>query len=417
MYKIPEIMAPVGSFEALAAAIQAKADSVYFGIEQLNMRARSTNNFSIEDLHEIVKQCHKNNIKAYLTLNTILYDHDLALMHKICNEAKKAGVNAVIVADVAAMIYARSIGLAIHLSTQANITNIDAVKFYSQFADTVVLARELTLEQITKIVQQIKDQQIKGPSGKIVDVEVFVHGALCVAISGKCYMSLATYNASANRGACLQNCRRSYKITDEETGDELVVDNKYIMSPKDLCTIGFVDKLIESGVSIFKIEGRGKGPEYVFTTATVYKEAILAYQDKTYTPEKIATWTTRLSQVYNRGFWQGGYYLGKQLGEWSGSYGSQATHEKIYVGKVDNYYPKTQIAQVLLDAGELKVAETIFVTGPTTGIQEVTVSQLCIDEKNVVHAPKSSLVTFPCSSTVRKNDKVYRWKQRDICPR
>ncbi len=407
-----EIMAPVGSFEALAAAIQAKTDAVYFGIEQLNMRARATNNFTIKDLTKIIKECKKSNIKTYLTLNTILYDHDLTLMQSICDAAKKAGVTAVICADIAAMIYAKSINLTVHLSTQANISNIQAVKFYAQFADTVVLARELTIDQITKIVQQIKHQNITGPSHQLVTVEIFIHGALCVAISGKCYMSLATYNASANRGACLQNCRRSYKITDEETGDELMIDNKYIMSPKDLCTIGFIDKLIESGVSIFKIEGRGKGPEYVYTTVSVYKEALNAYQQGTYTPQKIEGWTHRLSQVYNRGFWQGGYYLGKQLGEWSNSYGSQATHEKKYIGKVDNYYPKIKIAQVIIEASSIKTGETVLITGPTTGVVQAEIIDLCIHDQQVISASQGSLVTFPFIHKVRKNDKVYVWRSK-----
>jgi len=307
MNKHIEIMSPAGSWETLTAAIQGGANSVYFGIEQLNMRARAANNFKTDELPEIVKTCREKNVKTYLTLNTILYDHDISLMKKICDTAKAAGVTAVIASDLAAIMYAHSIGLEVHISTQMNVTNIETVKFLAQFADVVVLARELTLKQIKKICETIKKENIRGPKGNLVEIEIFVHGALCVAISGKCYMSLATQNASANRGACFQNCRRSYRVIDEENGEELVLDNKYIMSPKDLCTIGFVDQLIEAGVAVFKIEGRGKGPDYVYKVTKAYREAVDSYENGTYTKEKIAAWTRELESVFNRGFWHGGY--------------------------------------------------------------------------------------------------------------
>lgn len=403
-----EIMAPAGSYEALHAAINAGAQSVYFGIEQLNMRARAANNFTVEDLRRIVAICKEKSVKTYLTLNTIMYDHDLTLLQTICNAAKESGVTAVICSDIAAIQYARSIGLEIHLSTQTNVTNIEAVKFYAQFADVIVLARELTLQQISSICSEIKKQGIKGPKGELVQIEIFVHGALCVAVSGKCYMSLATYNSSANRGACLQNCRRSYKIIDEETGDELVVDNKYIMSPKDLCTIGFIDKILEAGVRVLKIEGRGRAPEYVHTTVRVYHEAVESYYAGTYTPEKVEKWITELETVYNRGFWHGGYYLGKQLGEWSGSYGSKATTEKIYLGKVRNYYQKAKIGEFVIEAGTMQVGDEIYIMGPTTGVVQAQVKELMLNEKAVPLATKGAVVTIPIGEKIRENDQLYK---------
>jgi len=406
-------MAPVGSYEALAAAIKAGCNSVYFGIEQLNMRARAANNFTTEDLKEIVKICQEKNVKTYLTLNTIMYDHDLTLMKKICDTAKEAGVTAVILSDIAALSYAREIGLEVHMSTQTNITNLEAVKFYSNYADVVVLARELTLQQIKNICEQIKEQNIRGSSGNLVQVEIFVHGALCVAVSGKCYMSLGTYNSSANRGACLQNCRRAYRVIDEETGDELRIDNKYIMSPKDLCTIGFVDKLIDAGVSVFKIEGRGRAPEYVDTVVKAYKEAVESCEKGTYTPEKIAEWTKELEKVYNRGFWHGGYYLGKQLGEWSGEYGSQATTEKEYVGVVKNYYQEPQVGYFQLEAGEVKVGDEILITGPTTGVVKAKVEKMMIEEETVEKAEKGSLITIAVNEKIRPNDKLFVVKEKN----
>tara|TARA_Y100000310_G_C20699139_1_gene828038 strand:+ start:3128 stop:4438 length:1311 start_codon:yes stop_codon:yes gene_type:complete len=403
-----EIMAPAGSFESLRAAINAGANSVYFGIEQLNMRARAANNFTTEDLKEIVRICQEHNIKTYLTLNTIMYDHDMALMKKICDTAKVANLTAVICSDVAAMSYAKSIGLEVHISTQANVSNFETVKFYSQFADVVVLARELTIKQIKYITEKIKEENLCGPSGKLLEIELFIHGALCVAVSGKCYMSLATYNSSANRGACLQNCRRAYLVIDEETGDELRIDNKYIMSPKDLCTIGFIDKIVDSGVTVLKIEGRGRSCDYVHTTVACYDEAIEAYLNGTYTQEKIAKWIKRLETVFNRGFWHGGYYLGKELGEWSGVYGSKASKEKIYLGRTENYFQKAKVAQFHLETGELSVGDDILVTGPTTGVVESKVSGMHVNDKEQRTATKGDVITFKLDTKVRANDKLFK---------
>lgn len=402
-----EIMAPAGSFESLQAAIQAGAGSVYFGVEQLNMRARAANNFSLKDLKEIAKKTKKVGVKSYLTLNTVMYDHDLVLIRKICAAAKTAKVDAIIASDIATMQIAREYGLSIHLSTQVNVSNIEAVKFFAQFADVIVLARELTLKQITSIVESIKKENICGPGSKVVRVEIFAHGALCVAIAGKCHMSLATYNASANRGACLQNCRKAYKVIDEETGDELIIDNKYVMSPKDLCTIGFLDKILDAGVSVLKIEGRGRSPEYVYIVTKVYKEAVNSWQNKTCTKEKITNWMKQLEAVYNRGFWQGGYYLGKKLGEWSGSYGSQATAEKKYVGIVKNYYSKPKVALIALEAGELKIGSSIIIIGPTTGIIQTTIKELYKDDRHAVLAKKGEQITIPLLKKARKNDKLF----------
>ena len=407
MDKKIEIMAPAGSYESLEAAIKAGADSVYFGIEQLNMRARASNNFTLDDLKKIVKRCGKSRIRTYLTLNTILYDHDINLMHKICDAAKKSGISAVIVSDVAAMDYANSIGLEVHISTQANVSNLETIKFYSKFADVVVLARELTLQQIKNICNEIKKQNIKGPSGKLVGIEIFVHGALCVAISGKCYMSLATENASANRGACLQNCRKSYRVIDEETGNELKLDNKYIMSPKDLCTIGFIDKLLDSGISVLKIEGRGRSPDYVYAVVKAYKEAVDSCLNGTYTQEKINYWTKELEKVYNRGFWEGGYYLGKKLGEWSGGYGSQSKKEKVFIGIARHYFPKTQIGEFLLQSGEIEIGDEIIITGKTTGIIKQKIESLYVDEKPVSKSKKGEIITIKLNEKIRKNDKLY----------
>jgi len=412
MKKIIELMAPAGSYESLMAAIHAGADSVYFGVEQLNMRACSANNFSLDDLKKIASICKKNKVKSYLTLNTVLYDHDISLMKDICEAAKNAEIDAIIVSDMAAIQYARSLGLNVHISTQVNISNIESVKFYAQFSDVIVLARELTLKQIKNICEEIESYDIKGPSGELVKVEIFAHGALCVAISGKCYMSLATYNASANRGACLQNCRRAYRVIDEETGDELVIDNKYVMSPKDLCTIGFIDKLLDAGVSVLKIEGRGRKEDYVHVVIKSYKEAIDSYLSGAYNKEKITKWVKCLESVYNRGFWHGGYYLGKKLGEWSGDYGSQATKEKILVGKVKNYFMKSQVAHFILDGGSLKEGDEILVTGPTTGVVESRVSSIYKDENKVLSASKGDDITIPLPVKVRAGDKLYLLVQR-----
>ncbi len=403
-----EVMAPAGSFESLRAAINAGANSVYFGIEQLNMRARAANNFTTEDLKEIVRICKEHNVKTYLTLNTIMYDHDMSLMKRICDTAKAQNVTAAICSDVAAMSYAKSIGLEVHISTQANVSNFETLKFYSSFADVVVLARELTIQQIRYISDKIKEEQIKGPNGTLIQIELFVHGALCVAVSGKCYMSLATYNSSANRGACLQNCRRSYKVIDEETGDELRIDNKYIMSPKDLCTIGFIDKIIEAGVSVLKIEGRGRSPDYVDTVVSCYNEAIAAHLEGTYTKEKIDFWIKRLETVFNRGFWHGGYYLGKELGEWSGAYGSKASKEKIYLGRAQNYFEKAKVAQFHLETNTLEVGDSILITGPTTGVVETKIDSVMVNDKESTTAKKGDIITFKLETKVRENDKFYK---------
>lgn len=409
-----KLLAPAGSFESLSAAINAGADAIYFGVEQLNMRARAAKHFTIEDMKEIAKRCKKNKIKSYLTLNTIVYNHDMHLMRSICDAAKGAGVDAIIACDVAAIQYARSIGLPIHISTQANVSNFEAVKFYAPFADVIVLARELTLQQIEEIVQQIKKENIRGPSGNLIEIEIFIHGALCVAISGKCYMSLATTNASANRGACLQTCRRAYKIIDEETGQELVIDNKYVMSPKDLCTLPFLDKLINAGVSVLKIEGRGRPEEYVDTVTAVYKEAIAAIGKGTFTKTKIDAWMKRLESVFNRGFWLGGYYLGKQVDEWSGVEGSKATKEKRLLGKIEHVYPKAKVAHIALNSGEIKVGDTLLVSGPTTGVVEFEINELQVDEKPVKSAKKGDDITLTIPDLVRRHDKVFLWVNRNV---
>lgn len=408
-----EIMAPAGSFESLQAAIQAGTGSVYFGVEQLNMRAKAALNFKVEELSKVVKICKEKNVKTYLTLNTVMYDNDLQLIKQICDQAKQAGITAIIACDVAVMQYAKSVGMEVHLSTQVNVSNIEAVRFYAQFADVIVLARELTLEQIKHIVNQIKEQNICGPKGELIQIEIFVHGALCVSISGKCYMSLARENKSANRGACVQVCRRSYKLTDEETGDELVVDNKYIMSPKDLCTIGFLDKIIESGVSVLKIEGRGKSPDYVYKVVKAYREAIESVKEGTYTQEKINAWIKELESVYNRGFWQGGYYLGKKLGEWAGIGGSVATFKKKYIAKGENYFDQKKIAFFIIEAGELKVGDKILITGPTTGVIETTLKSMIVNDIVNNVAKKGDLITFPLDKKMRKNDQLYILQKRE----
>lgn len=400
-------MAPAGSWETLNAAIKGGADAVYFGIEQLNMRARAANNFKISELKEIVDHCNQHQVKTYLTLNTILYDHDLPLMKKICDEAKKCGVTAAITCDLAGIMYAHSIGLEVHISTQQNISNIEQVRFFAQYADVVVLARELTLKQIQHICQQIKKENIRGPKGELVEVEIFVHGALCVAISGKCHMSLATQNASANRGACLQNCRRAYRVIDEETGEELVLDNKYVMSPKDLCTVGFLDQLLAAGVRVLKIEGRGKSADYVYTVTKVYKEAAQSVENGTFSKEKVQEWMKELETVHNRGFWKGGYYLGKKLGEWSGAYGSQATKEKISIGSGRGYFEKTKIGEFTLESGELKRNDEVWITGPTTGIIKTFVKDLYVDGAPAEVAKKGDIITIPVDEKVRKSDKLF----------
>lgn len=404
--KSAEIMSPVGNYEMLAAAIKAGADSVYFGVENLNMRAHSANNFKIADIKKVADICKKNNVKSYLTLNTIMYDEDLEQVKKICDAAKAAKISAIIASDAAAISYVKSVGLEIHLSTQVNISNIEAVKFYSKYADVIVLARELTLKQIKEIIDKIRKEKIKGPNGELIKIELFAHGALCMSIAGKCYMSLGVYNSAANRGACFQNCRRAYRVIDEETGDELKIDNKYVMSPKDLCTIGFLDKIISAGVEILKLEGRGRSADYVYTVTKAYKEAVESISEGTYTKEKIANWTKELESVYNRGFWHGGYYLGKQLGEWAGVYGSKATKEKIFVGVAENYFAKNNIGHFKIQTGEIKIGDELMITGPTTGVLKFKLESMQVNDKSVKSAKKGDDVTIPVPEKIRKNDKL-----------
>ena len=389
------------------ADIHAGADSIYFGIESLNMRARSANTFTVDDLREIAKVCDENGVKSYLTVNTIIYDEDLALMRKIVDAAKEAGISAVIAADVAVMAYCNQIGQEVHLSTQLNISNAEALKFYSQFADVVVLARELNLKQVRKIYDAIQEQHITGPMGQPVRIEMFCHGALCMAVSGKCYLSLNELNASANRGACMQVCRRSYIVKDKESDIELEIDNQYIMSPKDLKTIHFMDEMIEAGVRVFKIEGRARGPEYVRTVVECYKEAIRSYLEGTFTEEKKADWDTRLKTVFNRGFWNG-YYLGQRLGEWSKNYGSEATERKVYAGRGIKYFSNIGVAEFLIEASEIKVGDKLLITGPTTGAMYVTLEEARVDLKPVDVVKKGVHVSFKVPDRIRPSDKLYR---------
>ncbi|MCP3686404.1 MAG: U32 family peptidase [bacterium] len=401
-----EIMAPAGSYESLMAAIKAGAGSVYFGVGNLNMRSRSAN-FQFDDLKKVAAICKKHKVNSYLTLNTVMYDEDIKSIKKICDIAKKAGITAVIASDISVINYCNKINLEVHMSTQVNISNIEAVKFYSKFADVIVLARELNLEQIKNIVSEIKKQKIKGPKGKLIQIEIFIHGALCVSISGKCYMSLAQYNKSANRGACLQACRRSYKVIDDETGDELKIDNQFVMSPKDLCTISVLDKILKSGVTVLKIEGRGRSPDYVYKTTKAYKEAIESIENKTYTKKKIDNWLKELGSVYNRGFWHGGYYLGNKLGEWCDRYGSKATEKKTFLGICNNYYTKKSIAEFTLQAGGIKKGSKIIITGPTTGVIETKLEDFFVDEKPTTQAKKGDIITFKLNEKTRMNDKLF----------
>ncbi len=407
-----EIMAPVGSRESLAAAIQAGADSIYFGIESLNMRARSASAFTIEDLRDIAQICENNKIKSYLTINTIIYDEDIILMRKIIDAAKEAGISAVIAADVAVMNYCNQIGQEVHLSTQLNISNAEALKFYAKFADVVVLARELNLKQVGEIYRQIHEEHICGPKGKEVRIEMFCHGALCMAVSGKCYLSLQNMDASANRGACMQICRRSYIVKDKESDIELEVDNKYIMSPKDLKTIDFMDEMIEAGVRVFKIEGRARGAEYVRTVVECYKEAIHSCIDRTFTEEKKRNWNNRLKTVFNRGFWDG-YYLGQRLGEWSKNYGSEATERKIYVGKGVKYFSNIGVAEFVIEAAELHTGEKLLITGPTTGAMFLTLDEARVDLKPVETICKGEHVSFKVPDKIRPSDKLYKLVSAD----
>lgn len=407
-----EVMAPVGDMESLAAAIQGGAHSVYFGVEQLNMRAKSTSNFTMDDMSHIARKCEKYKMKSYLTLNTILYDHDTLLMKKILDRAKEAGVSAVIASDVAVFQYANSIKLPVHISTQANVCNIETLKFYSQFADVVVLARELTLSQIQRITQAIQEEQIKGYSGNLMRIEVFAHGALCVAVSGKCFMSLATQNSSANRGACNQTCRKSYSVTDNETGVQLVLDNEYIMSPKDLCTIDFIDQLYEAGVSVFKIEGRGRAPDYVYKVTRGYREVLDDCLAGKFDKEKASKIKEDFYTVYNRGFWEGGYYMGKELGEWSGKYGSHATVEKEYVAKCTKYYTKSEAAEIVMQSGSIKIGDKVMFIGPTTGVVEFVLESIHIDNGSVPEGKKDQMLAIKVPRKIRKNDRLYLLKNR-----
>ena len=408
-----EIMAPVGSRESLAAAIQAGAGSIYFGIGQLNMRSHSANHFTIEDLKEIAETCNERGIKTYLTVNTVIYGEDINAMREIIDAAKAANITAVIVSDVAVMVYCRQVGMEVHLSTQLNISNIEALKFYAQFADVAVLARELNMEQVAEIYRQIEEQDIRGPRGELVRIEMFCHGAFCMAISGKCYMSLHDSNRSANRGQCTQICRRSYTVTDNETGNQLEIDNKYIMSPKDLKTIRFIDKMMKAGVRVFKIEGRARGPEYVYEVVTCYKEAIQSVLDGTYTEEKKDKWDERLSTVFNRGFWDG-YYQGQRLGEWTKNYGNKATEKKVLVGKVMKYFSKLGVAEIAVEASEIEKDQNMLITGPTTGILKFDTSEIRYDLKPVEKAEKGWRVSVPVPDKVRPNDKVYKLIKTNI---
>lgn len=403
-----EIMAPVGCYESLQAAIQSGANSIYFGIEGLNMRARSSVNFTIDDLHNIAQICNENGLKSYLTVNTIIYDNDMELMRKIIDAAHEAGISAIIASDVAAMTYARSVGVEVHLSTQLNISNVEALRFYARFADVVVLARELNMEQVAHIYKAIQEENIVGPAGKPIRIEMFCHGALCMAVSGKCYLSLHQMNHSANRGGCMQICRRSYNVTDRETGEELAIENQYIMSPKDLKTIHFLNKLIESGVRVFKIEGRARGPEYVSQVVSCYNEAIDACLNNTFTDERIEEWNTRLATVFNRGFWDG-YYLGQRLGEWSKNYGSSATKRKEYIGKGMKYFSNIGVAEFLLESGELAIGDEILITGSTTGAVIATVDEIRVALKPVEKAVKGQHFSIKIGQKIRPSDKLYKW--------
>ena len=409
-----EIMAPVGSRESLQAAIQAGADSIYFGVEQLNMRSHSANHFTIDDLREIAATCTEHGMKSYLTVNTIIYDEDVELMHQIVDAAKEANISAVIASDVAVMTYCREVGVEVHLSTQLNISNAEALKFYAQFADVVVLARELNMDQVAYIFEQIESQHICGPKGELIRIEMFCHGALCMAVSGKCYMSLMNTGRSANRGECMQICRRSYTVTDNETGCQLEVDNKYIMSPKDLKTLRFIDRMMKSGVRVFKIEGRARGPEYVYNVVKCYKEAIASVLEGTFSEEKKDQWDERLATVFNRGFWDG-YYQGRKMGEWNKHYGSMATEQKVLVGKLTNYFSRIGVAEAAVEASTFKVGDKLLITGNTTGAMYVEVKELHGDHgEPITEAEQGTRVAFSVPGKVRPNDKLFRIDQRVV---
>jgi putative protease len=402
-----ELMSPAGSYEALMAAIKGGCDSIYFGVEQLNMRARSSNNFTIDDLRNIAKIGEENNIRTYLTINTVLYDHDMQLMRGIVDAAKESGIAALIAADHAVMAYAAKRGMEVHISTQANISNIETIEFYSAFADTMVLARELSLKQVEFITKEIKRRQLTGPKGELIDIEIFGHGALCMAVSGKCYMSLHSHFASANRGACVQNCRRSYVVMDKDEGVEFEIDNEYIMSAKDLCTINFLDKIFDAGVKVLKIEGRGRSADYVYTVTKCYREAIDAIQAGTFNEEKVADWMERLSTVYNRGFWDG-YYLGRKMGEWSNAYGSVATKKKILLGKGVKFFDRIGVGEFLMESNQLQVGDIIAIVGPTTGYIETTVGEMMLDGVSAQEVKKGDTFSMPVPEKIRPSDKLYK---------
>ncbi len=406
MQKI-ELMAPAGNFESLQAALDNGADSVYFGVEQLNMRARASINFTLDDLEEISKRCQAKNVRTYLTLNTIIYDHDLSIVKTLVKRAKEANITAVIAMDQAVIAVARELGMEVHISTQINITNIETVKFYAMFADTMVLSRELSLRQVKHITDQIEKEQIKGPSGRLVEIEIFGHGALCMAVSGKCYMSLHSHNSSANRGACKQNCRKKYTVIDQETGFEMELDNEYIMSPKDLCTIDFLDQVADAGIKVLKIEGRGRAPEYVARVIKCYRDAIDSVENGTYDKDKVIGWMQELEKVYNRGFWSG-YYLGQKLGEWSKGSGSHATQKKVYIGKGVHFYPKAKIGEFKIEAYDLSLGDTLLITGPTTGAKEFELKEMLVNDQALEKGTKGDSITIPLDFRVRPSDKLYK---------
>lgn len=401
-------MSPVGSYESLQAAIQGGADAVYFGVGNLNMRSRSAANFTLDDLEKICAIAHRNGLRTYLTVNTIIYNHEIEEMHRLVDEAKRVGVSAIIASDMAVITYANSIGVEVHISTQCNISNVEAVRFFARYADVMVTARELPLRQVAEITQYIRDNDIRGPKGELVQIEVFAHGALCMSVSGKCYLSLDNYNYSANRGACLQLCRREYLVKDLESDMELVVDNKYIMSPKDLCTIDFLDKIVKAGVRVLKIEGRGRSADYVRTVTECYKEAVAAIEDGSYTPERIAGWKERLATVFNRGFWDG-YYMGRKMGEWTERYGSQATENKVYLGLIKNYFNRIAVAEAQMQTAEvLRPGDEIMVIGETTGVYRATVDELRLERDPVAEVRQGDRFSFATTEPLRRGDKLYR---------
>ncbi|MAD97766.1 MAG: collagenase-like protease [Flavobacteriaceae bacterium] len=402
-----ELMAPAGNFESLQAALDNGCDSIYFGVEQLNMRARASMNFTLDDLEEISARCKAKNVRTYLTLNTIIYDHDLSIVKTLLKRAKDANISAIIAMDQAVIGMARELDLEVHISTQINITNIETVKFYSLFADTIVLSRELSLRQVKKITDQIEKDQIKGPSGRLVEIEIFGHGALCMAVSGKCYLSLHSHNSSANRGACKQNCRKKYTVIDQESGFEMEIDNEYIMSPKDLCTIDILDQVADAGIKVLKIEGRGRAPEYVARVIQCYRDAIDSLYDGSYDKNKVISWMQELEKVYNRGFWNG-YYLGQKLGEWSSESGSNATQKKVYLGKGEHYYEKAKVGQFKMDAYDVNIGDTILITGPTTGAKEMVLEQMYVNDAPAEKASKGDEVTIKLDFKVRRSDKLYK---------